>query len=409
MRLLKNMQFLKKYWPILLVGLILRLILAGISYHPDVKIINYTSFVYLGKWQLDPYVRSSETSETPDDLPMQYLIRLPFEVFTRPLINTQIEPDFFNNTDQLFGNPLLFIHLILIKIPLIVFDLLTGVVLALLFSESLRKKALWVWMLNPFTFWATAMIGQVDIMPTFFLVLAFYLMKKQQSNLTAISLGMGAAMKSFPILIFPFFLFLFPRFSTKIKLTILFLLPLILSIGLYILSPSFRQYALFAPQLDKIFFSVIPLSGGEGIFLTIFGLIALFLLFLIKKRYMQDFLVFSATALIWIFVFTHFHLHWFLWVIPFLIVLFLEKTSLVQKWALSLMGLGISIMLLGFEASLHLRLLAPLIPSAAPVNGLSEILTNEGLYFLRSLGATIFAASGIFLMGQLIYKNENST
>lgn len=401
------MHFLKKYWPILLTGLILRLFLSGISYHPDVKIINYTTYVYLGKWQLDPYLPSKETSETPDDLPMQYLIRLPIEILTRPFVNTQIEPDFFNNTDQLFGNPLLLVHLMLIKIPLAIFDLLTGIVIALLFSQSLRKIALWVWMLNPFTLWATVMIGQVDIVPTFFLILAFFFMRKEKNNLAALSLGMGAAMKSFPILIFPFFLLLFDKFSEKVKLTIFFLLPLILSIGLYIFSPPFRQYALFAPQMDKIFYSVIPLSGGEGIIITIFGLAGLFLLYLSKKRTKEDFLIFSTVALIWILAFTHFHLHWFLWVMPFLIILFLLKITIVQRWAFCLMGLGILIMLFGFDASLHLRLLAPLIPPTATANGPSEILTNEGLYFVRSLGATIFASSGIFLAGGLLYKNEN--
>ena len=400
------MQFLKKYWPILLVGLVLRLILAGISYHPDVKIVNYTSYVYLNKFQLDPYPPSQDTGETPDDLPMQYLIRLPIEIITRPFINTEIEPDFFNNTDQLYGNPLLWTHLLIIKIPLIIFDLLTGVILVFLFSESFRKKALWIWMLNPFTLWATSMIGQVDIMPTFFLILAFFLMRKNKNNWAAVSLGMGAAMKSFPILIFPFFLFMFDKFSEKVKLTILFAFPLIVSIGLYILSPSFRQYALFAPQLDKIFYSHIMLSGGEGIFITIFGLIGLFLLFISKKRQVEDFLVFSTTALVWILAFTHFHLHWFLWVMPFLIILFLEKSTTVQKWSLALLAIGLLIMLVGFESSLHLRLLSPILPATSETKGFFETLNNEGLFFLRSLGATIFAAAGIFLVGGLLYKNE---
>lgn len=401
------MNFLKKYWIILLAGLILRLILAGASYHPDVKIVNYTGYVYLGKLQLDPYPPSMDTAETPDDLPLQYLIRLPFEIITRPLINSQIEPTFFNSTDQLFGNPGLFLHLILIKIPLIIFDLLTGIVITLLFAQNIRKKALWVWMLNPFTLWATSMIGQVDIMPTFFLILSFYLLKKEKNNWAALSLGMGAAMKSFPILIFPFFLFLFDKFSDKVKLSILFFLPLVISIGLYIFSSSFRQYALFAPQMDKIFYSVIPLSGGEGILITIFGLIALFLLFISKKRHTDDFLIFSTTALIWVLAFTHFHLHWFLWIMPLLILLFLEKTAVFQKWALTLMGFGLLIMLFGFESSLHLRLLAPVFPATAPLSGPAESLTNEGLYFIRSLGATLFASSGIFLSLKLLFKNEN--
>jgi hypothetical protein len=195
--------------------------------------------------------------------------------------------------------------------------------------------------------------------------------------------------------------------SEKIKLTILFFVPLVLSIGLYIFSPAFRQYALFAPQMDKIFYSVIPLSGGEGILITIFGLIALFLLFISKKRNINDFLIYSTSALLWVLAFTHFHLHWFLWVMPFLILLFIEKTAYFQKWSLFLIALSLLVIMFGFEASLQLRLLAPLFPNLAPLNGLAETLTNEGLYFVRSMGATLFAASGIFLCAKLLYSNEN--
>lgn len=93
---------------------------------------------------------------------------------------------------------------------------------------------------------------------------------------------------------------------------------------------------------------------------------------------------------------------------PFLILLFLEKTTLPQKWSLSLLAAGLLIMIFGFDASLQLRLLAPVLPQTAFINGFEESLTNEGLYLLRSLGATIFASAGLFLSAKLLISNERT-
>lgn len=81
------MSTLKKFWWLIVIGLILRLVIASISFHPDVKIINYTSKEILQKGNFDVYdfLNGTDSPEVADDLPLQYWIRTPVEFLTRPL------------------------------------------------------------------------------------------------------------------------------------------------------------------------------------------------------------------------------------------------------------------------------------------------------------------------------------
>jgi hypothetical protein len=222
-----------------------------------------------------------------------------------------------------------------------------------------------------------------------------------------LSLGFGAALKSFPFLLAPFLILLGKNLKEKTILAVLVLLPYIISIVPYLPSADFRTKALFAPQMDKIFFSKINLSGGEAIYINIFILIGLYLIFLSKTRVKEDFLKFSASALLLILAFTHFHIQWFLWVTPFLVILFLTNLNNMQKLSLGLIAGALVLMLFLFEASLQVRLFAPLIPSLNSASGPAEVLISDSLFMLKSLASTIFAAGAVYFSSTLIFKNES--
>lgn len=398
------MSSLKKFWWLIVIGLILRLVLASISFHPDVKIINYTSKEILKKGNFDLYnfLNSTDSPEVADDLPLQYWIRIPVEFITRPLINLQVEEKFLNNTSLLFGHSELFTHLLIIKLPLILFDILLGALLIFVVSENYRKTILALWMFNPVTLWATSMIGQVDIMPTFFLVLAYFFLKGGNKGMSAIFLGVAAALKSFPFILAPFLIMQGKNLSEKVKLTILLGLPWVLTVLPYIFSPHFRSQALFAPQMDKILYAKIALSGGEGIYITLGLLFILYFIFAFQKRSADDFLHFSLASLLLVLAFTHFHIQWFLWVTPFLLIWLLNNWK--SNVYISFFGLifGLILMLFLFESSLQIKLFSPLIPSLDKGLGLADILSDERRNILKNIAATIFAASSIFLSWRII-------
>lgn len=414
------MKFIKDYWWIILIGFGIRLLIASVTFHPDVKIVNYTSAVILREHSLNPYdywsnldkndIRKLVYSlEVPDDLPLQYWLRIPIDLITRFLINPDIEYQFLSNTSVLFGNPLLWLHLILIKFSLIFFDLALGITLALLFRDAKQKKALFYWMFNPMTLWATSAIGQVDVLPVFFVVLAILLADKNKLSLSALSLGIGGAIKSFPFLISLFLIFLARSWRDRIKLFFITCLPVVISVFPYLPSKNFRANALMAPQLDKMFYAKIPLSGGESIFITIGLLFLLYILYLRKNRSCKDFVNFSFSSLLLILAFTHFHIQWFLWITPFLLYYLAIGANSLQKWSIVLLFISLLLMLFLFESSLQLNLLAPLFPELKKISGLAEVFSPDKINFLRTIAASVFSSAALALSADALLKSERES
>lgn len=411
------METIKKLLPILIFGLLLRSVIAATTFHPDIRILDYVTNVILGQHQINPYSyadsltnnnprKNISTSETPDDLPLQYFITMPLYILTRPLVNNYIEDQLLLNIDTLFGNPALNFYLLILKLPLILLDLALGVVLALLLPSTLRRKVFFIWMVNPVTLWATAAIGQVDVIPTLFTMLSIYLLSKGKFSLSAFSLGIGAAVKSFPFLLAPFLIFTRQSWKERIKLSVIFVLPWIVTVAPYFSSSAFRRNALFAPQLDKILYSRLPLSGGEAIFLAIFLLIFFYFLYLQKKRNYIDFIHFSTIALLTVLALTHFHIQWFLWVTPFLMLFYVWGINQAQK--LSFIGLFISLlmMLFLFEPSLQVGLFTPIFPQLHNATGLTGLLNGDLILFFRSVAASIFAGSTAFFIYTILTHHE---
>jgi len=394
-------NFLKRFWAILLIGLILRILLASITFHPDVRSTALASGAVLQTKNFDFYGQSKcvAPNETLDDLPLSYLISLPVHFIERPLVNSQTEYAFLNHQNTLYGNPSLWLYLLYTKLPLIIFDLSVGV---LLFFITKSKRVLIFWLFNPFTLWATIAIGQFDIYPTFFAVLSFLLLQKGRLNWAALALGIGGAIKSGPFLLLPFLLGTAKSWKERLLVLGLASVPYLLTVTPYLWSPSFRQDALFAPQLSKILFTSLPISGGAALLIVPTVLVFIYIYYLSKRRDLDDFLNFAIITLLMILSLTHFHLQWFLWVIPFLLIKF--RGTREPGIILSLIGIKISLigMLLLFDSSLSIKLFSPIIPSLDPMVGFAESLGPERVTFFRNIFASLFAGSNFYLIWKIL-------
>jgi hypothetical protein len=104
---------------------------------------------------------------------------------------------------------------ILLKTPIFMFDTLTGFLiyrfLHAIKNKNVAHRAFMLWYLNPLLIFIGAINGQFDIIPTFFLFLAFILLYYRKYTLSGLSIGFGIAGKLFP------FYFLFPYFAIIIK------------------------------------------------------------------------------------------------------------------------------------------------------------------------------------------------
>ncbi|NQU73712.1 MAG: DUF2029 domain-containing protein [Candidatus Omnitrophica bacterium] len=134
----------------------------------------------------------------------------------------------------------LFKNLFLMKIPYLVFDFLIGG--ALLALAPSRKSALIsyaLWMLNIVVLHSVYAIGQVDLIPAFFVIAALWAAVKKRAYLSVILLTLGGATKLFPyILVLPTCLLLGRNWKdrsmlifTSVAFLILTYLPFYLSSG----------------------------------------------------------------------------------------------------------------------------------------------------------------------------------
>jgi len=110
--------------------------------------------------------------------------------------------------------------LLLVKLPLILADLLVAGVLFLLARRLLPPSgmpfiAVLLWMANPYVTFVTEMLGAVDVVPVACVMGAILLLTKKQRLLSNLGLAAGIAVKLFPIVALPVFLYSSSIVGTK--------------------------------------------------------------------------------------------------------------------------------------------------------------------------------------------------
>jgi hypothetical protein len=394
---------------IIVLGVLVRLFLAFSTFHSDIQPFYFAGEVickgnilnlydYLGRLPPNaPILRIYPTYlfNYPPLVyfflgPVSYLLSMPF--------SGGLMHDFIFNLPGLFGNLQLNFLLVALKIPYIPFDAAIGWLLYSFFKEPRNKLlALGFWVFNPINLFATYMMGQFDIIPTFFTVFALYfVVKKNRFLWGAFLLGLGASFKIFP------FLFLIPlalikeKWADRLKAIGVGIGVYALTILPFLRSPGFRATALVAGQTTKSFYAALPISGGESIIIFPFLVILFYLIFLFFTTELEDLWERFFIMILLFFIFTHYHPQWFTWLTPFLIIDLVK--SKLKHWPLILLSLISWFGLLTFfDPGLSTRLFSPIIPSLQNAPGIWEVLKiNFDLNASRSILQTLFAAVGAY-------------
>ncbi len=307
---------------LLIFGLIIRLILAPIFYHPDIKSQNF-HFQFLSQGKLNIYEFIDKNKEklpyrdTFNYLPLTYLSLGVGQILLRPLLPA----DFFtwiNDWGPLQNNYFnLFYFLLVLKIPYIFFDLGIGYLLYKIYNI----KIITFWLFNPLSLYLIYVLANFDIIPVFLSVFSFYLLKKSRLSLAFAFLGIATALKLYPLLFLPFYIFYHPfNFKKIIINTFAFLLPIIISIIPFIFNPFFIQAFSSSGLSQKILefkYMSIPIY-------PLIYFIILLKYFLSKKKDIER-------SFLWLFltfiVFVNYHPQWLLWFLPFILLPIL-KTKL---------------------------------------------------------------------------------
>lgn len=418
---MKNISSNSWFLKIFILGLLIRFFLMATNFHPDLLAFHYAGLAFADRFVLNIYEYLHTLPEESTirlygtDFftwpPLTYFLLGFFTLILKPLFNL----DFSRNLtpENLFLNPEIFRHLFLLKVPYLLFDIFAAIILLKLFSKENEKRLVFfLWMFNPVTLYSSYMIGQFDIIPTFFVILAIFLAQKGKNALSLFSLGIGGALKVFPLLLVPFAAVILGRkASEKLSLFSFGLLPFFLTILPFMSSQAFRSVALFSTQSQKLLFAGINVSGADILYLfIIFYLLLLFYTFRFGE--FSNLWKFFLAVFLLFFSLTNYHPQWFLWITP-LFIIWIAKSPKEWFYPSSLFLLFVGIALL-FEPSLSIGLFAPLSPSLGEVQGLSSFVSkffppSQASSILRS----IFAAFSIWItLDLLLFKKEpvkNST
>lgn len=394
---------------ILVVGILLRLFLAFSTFHSDVQPFYFAGEViakgnvfnfydYLEKLPAkDPVLKVYPTNlfNYPPLVyfslgPISYLISLPF---SRELLH-----NFIFNLPSILGNAQLNFLLLVLKLPYLPFDLGVGLMLYKLFEKPKNKLlAFTLWIFNPVNLYATYMMGQFDVIPTFLAILALYVaIKKKKYFLSAFFLGLGASFKIFP------FLFLVPlaltrdKWLDRIKIVGIGMLTYIATILPFINSLGFRGTALVAGQTTKSLYATLPLSGGEAIIFFPLFILFSYIVFYYAKSNLESLWKWFFIVILVFFIFTHTHPQWFLWLTPFLVIDLIK--SRLKHWPLVLASLIVWVGQVSFfDPGLSIWLFAPIWPALYGSPGIWESLRIfKDINFARSILQTVFVSVAFY-------------
>ena len=401
----------------ILTGLILKLIISFFTYHPDTKALQmaatvisqnnlwFTLYDYIPRLPSNHPLLSQYGPEVMNYPPMAYWFQAIWHKLTSFLISPQTNTQFIF-TSNLPLNTYNFNWLLLIfKLKYIFFD--AGIAY-LIFKLTKQNQTLsLIWWLNPFTLYATYMMGQFDIIPLFFAFLAYYTITKHKNlYLASFWLGMGGAFKIFPLLFLPFITAYAKSVKKQLTTFIIGLTTYFLPSLPFIHSYGYKTYALIASQTDKIFNTKIMLTGSQYLSLFLLSYTLLFTLHYLKPKNL-NFTFFSIMALF--FAFVHFHPQWIIFIIPWTILLYHFKPNPKITNILTILSCLYLLIVLSFDTSLNINLFTPLWGSPPTTSTQPPLFFINQFYSFHdfvSLIRTIWA--GILLALILIFNSLNA-
>lgn len=307
-------------------AVVLRIIVSAFFYHPDIKSQHFhASFLSEGVINIYEYLAENKSklpyTDTFNYPPLTYLSLGIWQQIATVLAGPGLKTWLWDWSENAIKTSTIFSYLLILKLPYICMDFLV-----LLFARHLIKNPIsrtrfqYLWLFNPFSLYIIYMVGQFDIIPVLLSVISLILFKKSKYLLAGLMLGLGIALKTYPIVVVPFFLIHLP-----LKKSINFCLGVAIgwlasNIG-FIFSPAYQDSVLKSSLASRIFSFKL---GNIPVFIPYY----LGLLFIARKRSEPNIIadIFIVTAAV--VVFTKFHAQWLLWSLPFGLLMAAENKIL---------------------------------------------------------------------------------
>lgn len=407
---------------IFLLGLLIRLIVMPFTGHWDIRGINFAVYNLPFKGILNVY---EVAAHGPVDYAVDvnfgrdYFIYPPLTYFTLGGFMTLLKPLYgseFVTWIQGYGNDLLLViihphvwrYLFLMKIPYLVFDCLLLTTLLRFFSTAKDQKlALIYWWLNPIVIFLPYIWGQFDILPTSVMLLGVLRGQKGHPYQSALLFGLAASFKNYPLILLPFLAIILGRkLWPMVKIFCTGLLPFILTTLSFWGHEFFRKTVLFSWQSQKMLDFMWGIGGDDGVYPFIIGytLILLWTLYALRGQLKHLVTPMLMTLLLY-YATTNFHQQWFMWVLPYLVILAVQdvKARLVGLFVVGLFFFR----LVEIQANVTNELfiwLAPAFDDLPKSRYLVGLLYD--IHKLRNIVNSMYTALALFVSGYLLKSTQ---
>jgi len=332
---------------------------------------------------------------------------------------------------------------LLSKLPLLIADLLIGLIIYSIVKEKrdekLAKISFLLWFFNPLVIGIDAVQGQFDVLPALMTVFSFCLFLRRNYFASGIAIGLGALFKVYPIFLVPLYLFsvaameskeggAFERVKEIFFGCLKFVLGMLVSFALFLvplLNSNFihdvfaRTQTLssvggltpFAvvllPRLDWLLQFFASNSAMVSLVLTATCLAAIVLIGLISFQGRKDFLkafVFAHIAVILTIYVTSLNVNpqYGLWVLPFLILSYgLYRDNYYKTTVLSISALVFLIGLVGPSFFYPVSVYTPFLNPQMILNGTNSFKYTVSWAFLL-VGSVLGTVTLILCLKQAI-------
>ncbi len=328
-----NKVYLRRFYKYFLVGLLIRLIFIPFFFQRDL---------------LSIYQRAAETVFAGDfsssfEQMLMHIIHSAYLMFLKfmfPAINEissiLLEKDTWASWVSFNSTYNVFTILTLFKILYLVFDIGCMFIILRLSFDGEPGKRLQVfkfWIFNPVVIFVLYVFARHDVIGIFATLVALLLAKKQRKYWAIVVLALAIALRFFPIMILPLFIFYLAR--TKKDYAILAAIGVSGLLALELFSYFYYGRSLFFTLLNAQHFSYILSSRLELIIHdTIFIFVAVYVVIILSyfhtgNKNFDLMLNYSAIIYLAYISLCYFHPQYFLWAVPFLAIIFVRNRQVM--------------------------------------------------------------------------------
>ncbi len=390
---------------ILIWAILLRFLVMPFFFHPDLKDINLrVSFLNKGVFNIYDHLKQDTFTKVnaPDFAypPLTYFVLGAYQSIVSPVLGNDFKKWLFDFSENKYDYQNIFMYLFILKFIYFIFDLLTGLLIYKLLSNSKKQKlALSLWFFNPINLYAISAIGQFDIIPAFLSVLSYFLWNKKKVLYSGLTLGTAIAFKTYPLLFLPFSLL--ARINLRDK--IVFLLT---SLGIYgisilpfINSKAFQSDVLFSGLSTMIFQLKFTIASQQlSIFVILYFLIIFIYLFLRSKLPLY---IFFTAILLLVFSVTRFHPQWIIWLMPLLTLAYGEDKLSLKYISLFTFSYFIYFIFFG-DSFLTTGLLSPISTLYLEIPSFTKIFPDNYQSLINLFAQSSFAIVSLIMVIKLL-------